>query len=128
MLHNCLVPSVVRVAAMLFVNAKGELLLQLRDDKPEIRFPNHWGVIGGHVEDGETFEDCLVREVSEEIELDARAYEYWDTHESAGYSIAMFAARLDEPAEFGAVIVRSCILQLSGPTLLPATVCLGGRN
>ena len=99
MRHNRLVPPLVKVAAMLFVNAKGELLLQLRDDKPEIRFPNHWGVIGGHVEDGETFEDGLVREVSEEIELDARTYEYWDTHESAGYSIAMFAARLDEPAE-----------------------------
>ena len=28
-------PEVTRVAVMLYVNTKGELLLQLRDDKPE---------------------------------------------------------------------------------------------
>jgi 8-oxo-dGTP diphosphatase len=84
---------------MLFVNAEGELLLQLRDDKPEIRHPNHWGTIGGHVEAGETFEQALVREVAEEVELVATGYEYWETHESPGHSLAMFAARLDQPAE-----------------------------
>ena len=91
--------EIARAAVMLFVNMKGELLLQLRDDKPEIRYPNHWGVVGGHVEAGETFEQALVREVAEEVELTATAYEYWETRESPGYSIAMFAARLDQPAE-----------------------------
>jgi 8-oxo-dGTP diphosphatase len=84
---------------MLFVNGGGELLLQLRDDKPEIRFPAHWGVIGGQVEAGESFEEALARETIEEIELTVNDYEYWDTHESPGYSVAMFAARLDRPAE-----------------------------
>jgi 8-oxo-dGTP diphosphatase len=84
---------------MLFVNARGELLLQLRDDKPEIRYPNHWGVIGGHVEADETFEQALVREVAEEVELITSGYEYWDTHESPGYRLTMFAARLDLPAD-----------------------------
>ena len=91
-------PPVTRVAAMLFVNAKGELLLQLRDDKPDIRFPNHWGVIGGRVEPGESYDEALVREVEEEIEETVTGYDYWDTHDSPGFSIAMFAARLDKPA------------------------------
>ena len=84
---------------MLFVNSRGEVLLQLRDDKPEIRFPAHWGVIGGQVEEGESFEEALVREVAEEIERDAATFEYWDTYESPGYITTMFAARLDEPGE-----------------------------
>lgn len=92
-------PEKTRVAVMLFVNARGELLLQLRDDNPEIRYPNHWGVVGGHVEAGETFEEALVREVAEEIEVDVLDFKYWDTHESAGHAIAMFGARLDTPAE-----------------------------
>ena len=92
-------PEVARVAVMLYVNAKGELLLQLRDDKPEIRFPNHWGVVGGHVDDGETFEQALVREVAEEVELEAADYEYWQTYETPGYEVAMYAARLDRSAE-----------------------------
>jgi 8-oxo-dGTP diphosphatase len=83
---------------MLFVNARGELLLQLRDDKPEIRFPNHWGVIGGQVEPGESFEAAIAREVAEEIEQQVGEFEQWGEHVSPGFHIAVFAACLDVPA------------------------------
>lgn len=92
-------PDSSRVAVMLFVNAKGEILLHLRDDKPEIRYPNQWGAIGGHLEAGESFEDALAREVAEEIEVEALDYEYWDSWEGDGNSIHIFAARLDQPAD-----------------------------
>ncbi len=92
-------PETTQVAVMLFVNAQGELLLQLRDDNPEIRYPNHWGVVGGHVEAGETFDQALVREVAEEVELTVTEYEYWDTYESKAGNVAMYAARLDQDAE-----------------------------
>jgi 8-oxo-dGTP diphosphatase len=91
-------PDVTLLAAMLFVNRQGELLLQLRDDKPEIRFPNHWGVIGGHVEAGETDEEAVVREAYEEVERRLTQFERWGDHVSPGYHIAVFAARLDTPA------------------------------
>lgn len=93
-------PETTRVAAMLFVNAAGEVLMQLRDDKPEIRYPGHWGVIGGQVEAGESFEAALVREVREEVELELAAdgFEYWETYTSPGWEVAMFVGRLDVPA------------------------------
>jgi 8-oxo-dGTP diphosphatase len=42
-------------------------LLQLRDDIPTIAYPGYWGFFGGHIEPGETPEQALKRELSEEI-------------------------------------------------------------
>lgn len=56
------------VAALITVG--GRYLLQLRDDKESIFFPNHWGCFGGAVEAGESGEEALIRELREELELD----------------------------------------------------------
>jgi 8-oxo-dGTP pyrophosphatase MutT (NUDIX family) len=53
-------------SAILFDTA-GRLLLQLRDDVPEILYPGMVGLFGGHSEGNETFLECVVREVHEEI-------------------------------------------------------------
>lgn len=45
----------------------GRVLLQLRDDKPEIFYPGHWGLFGGAVEPGEAPGDALRRELLEEL-------------------------------------------------------------
>lgn len=52
-------------AAILTIN--GEYLLQLRDSKRGIFFPNHWGCFGGGAEPGESVEQALVREINEEL-------------------------------------------------------------
>jgi 8-oxo-dGTP diphosphatase len=57
-------------SSILFVNDLHEVLLFLRDDKPDIPFPNQWDVPGGHVEIGETPEECIVREMKEEMGLE----------------------------------------------------------
>jgi 8-oxo-dGTP diphosphatase len=46
----------------------GKLLMQLRDDIPTILYPGVWGLFGGHMEEGETPEVAMVREVAEEID------------------------------------------------------------
>ena len=51
------------------------MIIYLRDDKPGIPFPNHWDLIGGHVEEGETPEQALVREVKEEIGIDLKYFQ-----------------------------------------------------
>lgn len=65
------------IAAIILENDKGEFLLALRDNKPEIPFPNHWDLIGGHVEEGETPEQALVREYKEELDLDLTEYTFY---------------------------------------------------
>jgi len=42
----------------------------LRDDKPGIPYPGHWGLFGGHLELGETPEEGLKRELLEEIDYE----------------------------------------------------------
>ncbi|SDM72497.1 NUDIX domain-containing protein [Allokutzneria albata] len=43
------------------------VLLNLRDDKPEILYPNHWAILGGSAETGESPILAARRELAEEI-------------------------------------------------------------
>jgi len=70
-----------KIAAIILENDKGEFLLYLRDNKPGIPFPNHWDLIGGHVEEGETPEEALVREFKEELDLDLKEYTFYKKYE-----------------------------------------------
>lgn len=47
----------------------------LRDDVPDIPYQNMWDVPGGHVEDNETPEQCIVREMKEEMDIDLADFE-----------------------------------------------------
>jgi ADP-ribose pyrophosphatase YjhB (NUDIX family) len=48
----------------------GRLLLQKRDDIPPILYPGQIGVFGGHREGDESFLECAVRELREELSYD----------------------------------------------------------
>jgi 8-oxo-dGTP diphosphatase len=61
--------------SIIFVNDKKQILLLLRDDKPDIPYPNMWDIPGGHVDDGETPEQCIVREMKEEMDLDLEEFQ-----------------------------------------------------
>jgi 8-oxo-dGTP pyrophosphatase MutT (NUDIX family) len=66
-------PPVLRpgdAAAALIQLADGRYLLQLRDARPDIFYPDHWGCFGGALDPGETPEAALVRELHEELGLD----------------------------------------------------------
>jgi 8-oxo-dGTP diphosphatase len=92
------------IAAIILENDKGEFLLALRDNKSSIPFPNHWDLIGGHVEEGETPEEALVREVKEELDIDISEYSFYkkvecltgDAYENIKY---IYTGKINIPIE-----------------------------
>jgi 8-oxo-dGTP diphosphatase len=71
-----------KVATALLFDRNNKLLIYLRDDKPDIPFPNYWDLFGGHVEEGETPEIALVRELKEELDIDVTDYRFYKAFES----------------------------------------------
>jgi 8-oxo-dGTP pyrophosphatase MutT (NUDIX family) len=57
------------VAALILVEQDG-YLMQRRDARPDIWYPDHWGLFGGAVEPGEDPVAALRRELREELELE----------------------------------------------------------
>lgn len=68
-------------SSILFVNEQRQVLLFLRDDLPHLPYPNTWDVPGGHVEEGETAVQCIVREMKEEMDLDLEGFELFSVKE-----------------------------------------------
>ncbi|MBW2078811.1 MAG: NUDIX hydrolase [Deltaproteobacteria bacterium] len=68
-------------SSIIFINDNNEILLFLRDDKPSIPFPNMWDLPGGHVEENETPEESIVREMKEELELDIKECQLFSVSE-----------------------------------------------
>lgn len=56
--------------AMVILHHRGRVLLQHRDDRPDVAWPGHWGIFGGHVEDGEPPLQAARREMLEELGLE----------------------------------------------------------
>jgi 8-oxo-dGTP pyrophosphatase MutT (NUDIX family) len=56
--------------AALLVREDGRYVMQLRDAKPDIFFPDHWGCFGGAVDAGERPDEALRRELREELEYE----------------------------------------------------------
>jgi len=57
-------------SAALLVLEDGRYLLQLRDDKPGIWYPGHWGCFGGAADPGEDAAATLRRELREELAIE----------------------------------------------------------
>ena len=52
-----------------------QYLLQHREDRHDISYPNCWGLFGGACEQGESAADALRRELLEELDLEVASYE-----------------------------------------------------
>lgn len=57
-----------RCVSALLTDERGRLVIQLRDEKPGLIFPNQWATLGGAIEADETPDEAMERELSEEIQ------------------------------------------------------------
>jgi 8-oxo-dGTP pyrophosphatase MutT (NUDIX family) len=64
--------SFANAAAAIIQREDGKYLLQKRDDRPDIWYPDHWGCFGGAIDADESPEQALRRELMEELSLDIR--------------------------------------------------------
>jgi 8-oxo-dGTP diphosphatase len=55
----------LRVAGALIVDDDGRIFFQRRSPQRKL-FPDTWDIVGGHLEGGETVEEALAREITEE--------------------------------------------------------------
>ena len=67
-------PLMMPAAGVLVFNETGEVLLQRRTDN------NRWGIPGGSMELGETFEEAARREVFEEVNLTVNKLEVFNVY------------------------------------------------
>jgi 8-oxo-dGTP diphosphatase len=58
--------QIARTVGALFISPDGKVLLGLRAPSKKV-WPRHWDTIGGRVEDGESLDEALIREVQEEV-------------------------------------------------------------
>lgn len=84
-----------KTVCIIIKNSKGQILLQLRDNKPNIPFPNQWVTLGGSVEDGETPKEAMKRELKEEIELDFDDFSLFKPYEWDDKVEIVFQAKLN---------------------------------
>jgi 8-oxo-dGTP diphosphatase len=90
-----------RIAVVLLVDPRGHVLLQHRDEHAP-RAADQWGMVGGHVEDGEDFDTAVHRELLEETGIrtspgdlvlwQETAFTYSDGHRS---DYRVYAGRVD---------------------------------
>ncbi|MBQ2315491.1 MAG: NUDIX domain-containing protein [Treponema sp.] len=88
--------------AFLPLNRDNKKILISKRSMHKKHFPGLWEVIGGNLEFGEDFEDCVIREVQEEINAGIKHLEH--LHSRAMYlnnlmyiTVAYYGELLDEP-------------------------------
>jgi len=59
-------------AAKAIITVKNNYLLQLRDNKKNIYFPNFWGLFGGCLNKNEKYNKAIEREIKEETNLNIK--------------------------------------------------------
>ncbi len=60
----------MQVCKALIFDRSGRYLMQLRDDKPTIAYPDHWCLFGGAIETGEDELTGMRRELREELRFE----------------------------------------------------------
>ncbi len=116
-MHNRIIPNSCKIKPMTnFIGVKiallfkGKLLVIHRDNRPDVRFANMWDFAGGGREHDETPQQCIIREVHEELGIAlSPATITWqkmypsmhDKHLKAYFMVAELSAEQIEAVKFG---------------------------
>ncbi len=84
-----------RGSSIIFFNRFRQVLLVLRDNIPSIPYPGMWNLPGGHIEREETAEECIVREMLEEIEINVEGCDLFRLYEFSDRSEYVFMQQAD---------------------------------
>lgn len=92
------------VATCLLFDKNDKLLIYLRDDIPNIPFPNYWDLFGGIIEEGETPEEALVREIEEELGVKLKSFQKFKDYDCLTGDVKpnkkyVFYSKIDELPE-----------------------------
>ncbi len=90
------------VSGLLMQDIYGRLLLQFRDDLPNVVHGGKWSLFGGAVEDGETLRSATVRETREELGIEISEIE-----------LTPFAKTVSDSAERKQIYTFTCGHQFS---------------
>ena len=85
-----------RFASVLLVDRRGWVLLQERDEHAVIA-PEKWGLVGGHVEEGEEYEAAAYRELEEEtgVRMPPGGLTFWREVQAWGATFRIWSAPVD---------------------------------
>ena len=116
----------IRVAKAILLDREGKILIYRRDDKPTIPYPNHWDLIGGTLEEGETALEGLLRETIEEIDVQLGQVNtfvdyYTDEHEH----FTIFWAQIDAVPHELQLTEGQCLTSIE--LTQRGTYCFAGR-
>lgn len=109
-LEYCDPSSIQTIVSAIFYTETRHYLLQLRDNKPALPLPNHWALFGGNLELNESPEDCLIREINEELEYKIKKY-YW--YHSAIYALPKHKHKIVRKIYFVVKITSDEILSMN---------------
>ncbi len=82
-------------ADIIILNSQQQVLLVLRDNKSWIPFPNTWALLGGYLEENESPEAAIRRELVEELELELGEINFFKSYFWEECDEHIFWTRLD---------------------------------
>ena len=87
-----------RIASVILNAPGGRVLLQLRDNKPEILFPDCWVIFGGQIEGEELPKAAAIREIEEELGIRLKETEvvFFKKYLSPGKEEFFYTASISE--------------------------------